>query len=94
MLTLEKNRGKGGAVRLGMLSARGRHLLFADADGASKFADVVKLEECLKKMGNREVCLFVCLLGCLFVCLLACLFVCVRFVIDFSIAVHSGLILN
>ena len=55
MLTLEKNRGKGGAVRLGMLSARGRHLLFADADGASKFADVVKLEECLKKMGNREV---------------------------------------
>ena len=59
MLTLEKNRGKGGAVRLGMLSARGRHLLFADADGASKFADVVKLEECLKKMGNREVRLFV-----------------------------------
>ncbi|XP_072040448.1 dolichyl-phosphate beta-glucosyltransferase-like [Amphiura filiformis] len=60
VLTLAKNRGKGGAVRLGMLSARGRHLLFADADGASKFADVSKLEECLKKMGNRENMAVVC----------------------------------
>lgn len=44
VLTLEKNRGKGGAVRLGMLSARGELLLFADADGATKFADFHKLE--------------------------------------------------
>ncbi|KAL3224428.1 hypothetical protein MRX96_026549 [Rhipicephalus microplus] len=45
VLTLAKNRGKGGAVRLGMLSARGKLLLFADADGATKFSDVDKLEE-------------------------------------------------
>lgn len=45
VLTLVKNRGKGGAVRLGMLSARGKRLLFADADGATKFADLDKLEE-------------------------------------------------
>lgn len=29
---LEHNRGKGGAVRAGMLAARGRHILFCDAD--------------------------------------------------------------
>lgn len=45
VLTLTKNRGKGGAVRLGMLSARGKRLLFADADGATKFSDIEKLEE-------------------------------------------------
>ena len=55
VLTLAKNRGKGGAVRLGMFSARGRHVLFADADGASKFGDIVKLEDCMKKMCSREV---------------------------------------
>jgi len=31
VLTLAKNRGKGGAVRMGMLRARGENLLFADA---------------------------------------------------------------
>ncbi|VDP93695.1 unnamed protein product [Echinostoma caproni] len=31
----------------GMLSARGRSLLFADADGATKFADLEKLEDAL-----------------------------------------------
>ena len=45
VLTLVKNRGKGGAVRLGMLSARGNNLLFADADGATKFSDIEKLEK-------------------------------------------------
>uniref|UniRef100_A0A023GMZ9 Dolichyl-phosphate beta-glucosyltransferase n=1 Tax=Amblyomma triste TaxID=251400 RepID=A0A023GMZ9_AMBTT len=45
VLTLAKNRGKGGAVRMGMLSARGKWLLFADADGATKFSDLDKLEE-------------------------------------------------
>ncbi|KAG8194953.1 hypothetical protein JTE90_021414 [Oedothorax gibbosus] len=49
VLTLVKNRGKGGAVRLGMLSARGKYLLFADADGATKFQDIEKLEEEMKK---------------------------------------------
>lgn len=44
VLTLVKNRGKGGAVKLGVLSARGDNLLFADADGATKFSDIEKLE--------------------------------------------------
>ncbi|KYN21591.1 PREDICTED: dolichyl-phosphate beta-glucosyltransferase [Trachymyrmex cornetzi] len=47
VLNLIKNRGKGGAVRLGMLSARGSALLFADADGATKFNDLKKLDESL-----------------------------------------------
>ncbi len=40
VVQLARNRGKGGAVRHGMLHARGRRLLMADADGASRFADV------------------------------------------------------
>ena len=40
VVQLERNRGKGGAVRHGMLHARGRRLLMADADGATRFADV------------------------------------------------------
>lgn len=48
ILNLVKNRGKGGAVRLGMLSARGSALLFADADGATKFADIEKLNDSLR----------------------------------------------
>ncbi|PIK47637.1 Dolichyl-phosphate beta-glucosyltransferase [Apostichopus japonicus] len=54
VLTLTKNRGKGGAIRLGMLSARGRALLFADADGATEFKDLVKLEESLKKINQNQ----------------------------------------
>lgn len=42
---LEKNAGKGGAVRCGVLCARGSLILFADADGATKFEDFGKLEE-------------------------------------------------
>lgn len=45
VLTLKKNRGKGGAVRLGILFARGELILFADADGATKFEDFEKLEK-------------------------------------------------
>lgn len=59
VLTLAKNRGKGGAIRLGMFSARGHYLLFADADGASKFSDFTKLENEMKNMkkdsSNRAV---------------------------------------
>ncbi|XP_056630110.1 dolichyl-phosphate beta-glucosyltransferase isoform X2 [Diorhabda sublineata] len=50
VLDLENNRGKGGAVRLGMQSARGSVLLFADADGATKFSDLAKVEEGLYKL--------------------------------------------
>ncbi|CAG9091663.1 unnamed protein product [Plutella xylostella] len=51
-LNLVTNRGKGGAVRLGVQSARGALILFADADGASKFEDLTKLEESLKETVN------------------------------------------
>lgn len=50
VLTLSTNRGKGGAVRLGMLSARGKQLLFADADGATTFEDISKLQNNLKEL--------------------------------------------
>ncbi|VDN06415.1 unnamed protein product [Thelazia callipaeda] len=44
VLKLEKNLGKGGAVRMGVLCARGSLILFADADGATNFADFQLLE--------------------------------------------------
>ncbi|XP_068143896.1 dolichyl-phosphate beta-glucosyltransferase [Drosophila tropicalis] len=50
VMELVENRGKGGAVRLGVLSARGRQLLFADADGATKFPDYDKLAEALNAL--------------------------------------------
>ncbi|BFF95530.1 dolichyl-phosphate beta-glucosyltransferase [Drosophila madeirensis] len=53
VLELIENRGKGGAVRMGMLSARGRQLLFADADGATKFAEYDKLEESLSSLASE-----------------------------------------
>lgn len=52
VITLRKNRGKGGAVREGVLAARGNYIIFADADGASKFSDIVKLEDFI--YNNRE----------------------------------------
>lgn len=38
VVQLEENRGKGGAVTHGMRHARGSYVIFADADGASKFS--------------------------------------------------------
>ncbi|CEP62493.1 dolichyl-phosphate beta-glucosyltransferase LALA0_S05e06876g [Lachancea lanzarotensis] len=49
VIKLGKNRGKGGAVRHGMLHIRGNFGLFADADGASKFSDCEKLLGAIKK---------------------------------------------
>lgn len=45
VVTLAKNRGKGGAVKMGVFSSRGEKILMADADGATRFADVEKLEK-------------------------------------------------
>ncbi|XP_076026727.1 dolichyl-phosphate beta-glucosyltransferase [Genypterus blacodes] len=50
VLTLVENRGKGGAVRMGTLSSRGKLILMADADGATKFADIDKVEAGLKSV--------------------------------------------
>jgi dolichyl-phosphate beta-glucosyltransferase len=50
VVSLEKNRGKGGAVTHGFRHVRGEYAIFADADGASKFSDLGKLVE-----GCRQV---------------------------------------
>ncbi|CAG9792194.1 unnamed protein product [Diatraea saccharalis] len=54
-LELIKNRGKGGAVQLGVQSSRGSLILFADADGASKFEDLKKLEGALEEMVKYDI---------------------------------------
>ena len=47
VLKLPQNVGKGGAVRFGTFCARGKIILFADADGATKFQEFEKLETAL-----------------------------------------------
>ena len=48
------NRGKGGAVRQGVLVARGEKVLFCDADGATTFEDVELLIKKLDSQKNGE----------------------------------------
>lgn len=56
LMKLDRNRGKGGAVRLGVLGARGKNILFADADGATTFSEIDKLEAVMKaNTTNREI---------------------------------------
>ncbi len=43
LIALPKNRGKGYAVRVGMVNARGAFRLFADADGATPIAELKRL---------------------------------------------------
>ncbi|KFQ20851.1 Dolichyl-phosphate beta-glucosyltransferase [Merops nubicus] len=59
VLTLVKNRGKGGAVRMGVFSSRGKKILMADADGATKFADIEKVEEENNLSNNCFICILV-----------------------------------
>jgi dolichyl-phosphate beta-glucosyltransferase len=47
LLPLGRNRGKGAAVRAGMLAATGALRLFTDADGATPIAEVKRLEPAL-----------------------------------------------
>ena len=54
VLTLTKNRGKGGAIRLGMFSSRGKELLMVDADGATRFSDLTKVQNNLHKIINGK----------------------------------------
>ncbi|KAI3421978.1 hypothetical protein GPALN_012515 [Globodera pallida] len=54
ILRLPKNTGKGGAVREGVFCARGQFILFADADGATRFADLEKLEKRMNSLCNGE----------------------------------------
>uniref|UniRef100_A0A7E4VEK4 dolichyl-phosphate beta-glucosyltransferase n=1 Tax=Panagrellus redivivus TaxID=6233 RepID=A0A7E4VEK4_PANRE len=50
VLKLPQNVGKGGAVRFGVSVSRGQMILFADADGATKFSEFEKLENELFKL--------------------------------------------
>eukprot|EP00051_Salpingoeca_urceolata_P029308 m.489547 g.489547 ORF g.489547 m.489547 type:complete len:319 (+) comp26846_c0_seq1:147-1103(+) len=51
VLKLAKNRGKGGAVKWGVLASRGRRVLMVDADGATKIED---LESCERRLTETE----------------------------------------
>ncbi len=48
LIRLAANRGKGYAVRSGVVNARGRAVLFADADSAAPIAEVERLEAALE----------------------------------------------
>eukprot|EP00042_Codosiga_hollandica_P040977 m.359733 g.359733 ORF g.359733 m.359733 type:complete len:326 (-) comp56003_c0_seq2:110-1087(-) len=50
VLKLHHNRGKGGAVRMGVLSARGAVILMVDADGATEINDLDRVEAEMNKL--------------------------------------------
>ena len=54
VVSLEQNRGKGGAVTHGMRHVRGTYVVFADADGASKFSDLGKLVSECEKVKDKQ----------------------------------------
>ena len=54
VVTLAQNRGKGGAVTHGMRHVRGQYVVFADADGASKFEDLGKLVSACQGVEDSE----------------------------------------
>src|SRR5215217_3644974 len=47
LIRLPQNRGKGYAVRTGVVNAAGTRVLFADADGATPFQELLRLESAL-----------------------------------------------
>ena len=47
LIRLPKNRGKGYAVRSGVVNAVGQYVLFADADGSTPVAELERLEAAL-----------------------------------------------
>ena len=61
IINLPHNRGKGAAVKAGMLAAHGRYVLFTDADQSTPIAEVDKLlaklerDDCDIAIGSRAV---------------------------------------
>ena len=51
LVDLQPNRGKGGAVKAGMLTARGRYVLFTDADQSTPITEVDKLLTKIEREG-------------------------------------------
>ena len=58
VLKLARNHGKGGAIKKGMMRARGELLLLVDADGATRFSDVEKLEEAMQRFHDGQGLVF------------------------------------
>lgn len=54
VVSLVRNRGKGGAVTHGFKHVRGAYAIFADADGASRFSDLGSLLDSCKKIQARD----------------------------------------
>ncbi len=88
LLKLVKNRGKGGAVKLGMLRSRGKYLLMVDADGATKISDLEKLETGMKELERESNRLEVVVIGSRWVSLL------VYYAHYLYICMNSGIILH
>lgn len=55
LLTLPRNRGKGCAVRTGILAARGALCLIADADGATPIEELARLESALAEGADLAI---------------------------------------
>eukprot|EP01133_Synstelium_polycarpum_P005259 gene5259-6088_t len=59
LLRLKQNRGKGGAIKRGILCARGKYCLMVDADGATEITDFDRIEDTIHKIekkGHGIVC--------------------------------------
>lgn len=54
VISLQENRGKGGAVTHGMRHIRGQYAIFADADGASRFEDLGKLLRACREIQDTQ----------------------------------------
>lgn len=54
VVRLETNRGKGGAVKHGSMHARGKRILFVDADGATRFSDLEMLWEKMDEIEKKN----------------------------------------
>ena len=48
LIRLPTNRGKGYAVRSGVVNSSGQHVLFADADGSTPIEDIARLEAAIR----------------------------------------------
>ena len=54
LLTLRSNKGKGYAVKAGIMCSRGKLVLFMDADGATAIEEVEKLERALEAVQGER----------------------------------------